>query len=102
MTANDTLPSNLTFDKILTVLRCESRSGQFRSSEHNIKEEKKKTVFYTEAVPAQHIYISQVDGFLKCSFNVTFACFMFKCNYKSDCKHDAHVLICLNRLTWQN
>lgn len=46
MTANDTLPSNLTFDKILTVLRCESRSGQFRSSEHNIKKEKKKTIFY--------------------------------------------------------
>ncbi len=37
MTANDMLPSNLTFDEILTVFLCGSGSGQFRFSEHNFK-----------------------------------------------------------------
>jgi len=41
MTANHMLPSNLTFDEILTVLLCESGSGQFRFSEHNFKKKKR-------------------------------------------------------------
>jgi len=53
MTANHMLPSNLTFDEILTVLLCESGSGQFRFSEHNFKKKKEMWDYQSSTLAVQ-------------------------------------------------
>lgn len=107
MTANDKLPSNLTFDKILTVLRCESRSGQF-SNIKIISRRRRKRLYFTPwsntVAQAQQIYISQVVVYKKYIYiTLSYCSSMFKCNKKSivspkDCKQDALALICLNNM----
>ncbi len=65
MTANDMLPSNLTFDEILTVLLCGSGSGQFRFSEHNFK--KRCETIRTASQQVRHSRSVCAIGFVKCT-----------------------------------